>query len=269
MSKPLVSIIASVYDGVKAKYLEKALLSIASQSYSNIELILVLDGVKRNDLLSIIKQYQSKIKMKIIKQFQRCGLAKAMNIGLKYVEGEFICRMDMDDISHPLRIEKQVEFLTKHPNIDVVGAWAIEIDENDVEVFRKRMPISHEECYKFFVKRDPLIHPTAMFRKNFFKKAGLYPEDTYLAEDTMLWANAFAAGCKFANIPEYLYYFRIDKDFYKRRRGLKAAWDIFRCRIKVNKKLKYPLISYIYALLYGLIRLTPSFMLALAYKKFR
>ena len=270
MKLPLVSVIMSVYDAVKSKHLEAALNSLANQSYSNIEIILVLDGVKRKDLLEIVKNYQRTFgKMKVLIQKENKGLAKAMNLALRHINGEFIARMDADDISHPDRIKKQVNFLLQNPEIDLVGTWAIEINENGEKVFEKKMPLSHEECYKFFMKRDPVVHASVMFRQSFFEKAGFYPENTYLAEDTMLWANAFAAGCKFANIPEYLYYPRIDQDFYRRRGGVKAAWGIFECRIRVNKKLKYPFIAYIYACLYGIIRLAPPFLLKWLYKKFR
>ena len=67
------------------------------------------------------------------------------------------------------------------------------------------MPITHEECLELFKKRDCMIHPTVMFRRSYFEKAGLYPEDTYFGEDTMMWAKGFKSGCKFANVPEYLF----------------------------------------------------------------
>lgn len=64
-----------------------------------------------------------------------------------------------------------------------------------------------------------MIHPTVMFRRSYFEKAGLYPEDTYFGEDTMMWAKGFKSGCKFANVPEYLFKFRLDSNFFERRRG--------------------------------------------------
>lgn len=59
-----------------------------------------------------------------------------------------------------------------------------------------------------------MIHPTVMFRRSYFEKAGLYPEDTYFGEDTKMWAKGFKAECKFANLPEYLLKFRLDSDFF-------------------------------------------------------
>lgn len=73
----------------------------------------------------------------------------------------------------------------------------------------EKMPITHEECLELFKKRDCMIHPTVMFRRSYFEKAGLYPEDTYFGEDTMMWAKGFKSGCKFANVPEYLFKFRL------------------------------------------------------------
>lgn len=59
-----------------------------------------------------------------------------------------------------------------------------------------------------------MIHPTVMFRRSYFEKAGLYPENTYFGEDTMMWAKGFKAGCQFANLPEYLLKFRLDPNFF-------------------------------------------------------
>lgn len=77
------------------------------------------------------------------------------------------------------------------------------------------------------------------FRRSYIEKSGLYSLDTYFGEDTMMWAQGFVAGCVFANVPEYLFRFRLDDNFFKRRRGWKHAKGIFTLRHKVNKMLHY------------------------------
>ena len=114
-----------------------------------------------------------------------------------------------------------------------------------------------------------MIHPTVMFRRSYFEKAGLYPEDTYFGEDTIMWAQGFANGCQFANIPEYLYFFRLNKVFFERRRGIKHAKSILQLRRRVNKMLHYGFKADIYALLYALAKLMPEKILNIIYKTAR
>ena len=127
---------------------------------------------------------------------------------------DYIARMDADDISLSGRFKKQIAYMETHPDVDCLGTWAIEIGNGGNEYFKKQMPVTNEECLEFFKIRDCMIHPTVMFRRSYFEKAGLYPENTYFGEDTMMWAKGFKAGCQFANLPEYLLKFRLDPNFF-------------------------------------------------------
>lgn len=131
------------------------------------------------------------------------------------------------------------------------------------------MPITHEECLELFKKRDCMIHPTVMFRRSYFEKAGLYPEDTYFGEDTMMWAKGFKSGCKFANVPEYLFKFRLDSNFFERRRGWKHAKSIYTLRHRVNRMLGFGWKEDCYALLYAMVKLMPKSILDIIYKTVR
>ena len=160
-------------------------------------------------------------------------------------------------------------FLDAHPETECLGTWAIEIKSDGSEFFRKQMPETHSECRDFFMSRDCIIHPTAMFRRSYFEKAGMYPLDTYFAEDTMMWAKGFANGCRFANLPEYLYLFRLNEDFFNRRRGWKHARGILQLRWKVNKMLHFPIKSYFYAIAYAGAKMMPTRVLNRLYKTVR
>ena len=142
----------------------------------------------------------------------------------------------------------------------------IEIKADGEEYFKKQMPVTHEECLEFFKKRDCMIHPTVMFRRNYFDKVKFYPEDTYFGEDTMMWAEGFAAGCRFANLPEYLLKFRLDENFFERRRGWKHATSIISLRRRVNKLLGFGFKEDCYAYMYGLAKLMPKSILNIIYK---
>ena len=264
------SVLMSVYHRDNAVYLKEALNSIFDQSILPTEIILVKDGLLSQELNSVIDYFVEKYSsVKIVELLDNQGLGRALNEGLKYCSCDLIARMDADDISMPERFVKQIAFMNSHPDIDCLGTWAIEIDDDGKEYFRKKMPITHEECLELFKKRDCMIHPTVMFRRSYFEKAGLYPEDTYFGEDTMMWAKGFKSGCKFANVPEYLFKFRLDSNFFERRRGWKHAKSIYTLRHRVNRMLGFGWKEDCYALLYAMAKLMPKSILDIIYKTVR
>lgn len=265
-----LAVILSVYHKEKARYLDESLLSIFNQSFVPSEVVLVEDGPLNDELYSVVSKYKTRYtNLKVISLEKNQGLAHALNLAITNTRAEYIARMDTDDVSKRERFEKQIIFLNDNPDVDCVGTWAIEIKADGSEFFKKQMPLSHDECRRFYMKRNPMIHPTVMFRRSYFEKAGIYPEDTYQEEDTMLWANGFANGCRFANIPEYLYEFRIDDSFFHRRKGLRFAKDTFLIRHKIRKMLNYPLKADIYAFLFAISKMMPGPILKLIYKNAR
>ena len=262
----------SLYANDTLSKVQEAVDSLLNQTYSSFDLYIVCDGPIEHDVASYIFNL-SKEQVFIHTREKNLGLAcslnNLLNIILKKEDSFYIARMDADDISMPERFERQIAFMESHPDIDCVGTWAIEIDNDGNEYFRKKMPVTHEECFELFKKRDCMIHPTVMFRRSYFEKAGLYPEDTYFGEDTMMWANGFKSGCKFANLPEYLFKFRLDSNFFKRRRGWKHAKSIYILRRRVNRILGFGWKEDFYALLYAMAKLMPESILGIIYKTAR
>ena len=266
-----LAVIMSLYKSDVLDYVQLATESILNQSYSNYDFYIQYDGYVQKD----VDEYLSSIKderIHINRRDENKGLAFSLNELLGIVmplNYEYIARMDADDISLPERFEKQIAFLDTHPETECLGTWAIEINSDGSEYYRKQMPETHEGCCKQFMIRDCMIHPTVMFRRSYIEKSGLYSLDTYFGEDTMMWAQGFANGCKFANLPEYLFKFRLNDDFFNRRRGWKHAKAILKLRWKVNKMLHYPTKSYLYAFAYAGAKMMPTMMLNLIYKKAR
>ena len=171
-----LSVLMSVYTDEKPEYLNMALESVFNQTLKAIEVVLVKDGELTNELNEIISKWQKQEKTLTVLNFkENRGLAIALNEGLKKIDTEFIARMDTDDICLPMRFEKQVEFLKRNPCVDVVGSYIQEINENN-EIIKNivKYPITNDECFIFFAKRDPVAHPTVMFRKSFFIKTESY-----------------------------------------------------------------------------------------------
>lgn len=266
-----LAVIMSLYKSDTLQYAKLATESILNQSYQMFDYYIQYDGEVKDDVDKYLSGLNNE-RVHIYKSEKNKGLAQSLNDLLAIVipEGyEYVARMDADDISMPERFEKQIKYLEASPDCDILGTWAYEIKSDGSDFFKKKMPITHEECRKFFMKRDCMIHPTVMFRRSFFQKAGVYSLDTYFGEDTMMWAQGFANGCKFANIPEYLFKFRLNDDFFCRRRGWKHANSILKLRWKVNKMLHYPLKAYLYAIAYAGAKLMPTRVLNWIYLKGR
>lgn len=270
MNKRL-AVVMSVYKNDKLFFLKKSLESILNQTHSDFVLYIQCDGLIARDCMNYLLSLKD-TRIVIRERIENKGLAYSLNELLAIIidKGyEYIARMDADDVSTLDRFEKQVNYLQNNLDVDCLGTWAIEIDENSNEYFRKKMPVSHKDCFEMFKIRDCLIHPSVMFRKSYFKKAGLYPLDTYFGEDTIMWAQGFNKGCVFANLPEFLLHFRLDKNFFDRRRGWKHAKSIFSLRRKVNKLLGFGYKADGYALLYAVAKLMPTSVLNLIYKTVR
>lgn len=266
-----IAVIMSLYKNDRLEYVKLAVESILNQTYNDFDFFIQYDGPIQDDVDLYIESLNDE-RVFIRKRAENKGLAYSLNELLNVVmplEYEYIARMDADDISEVNRFERQLEYFKSHPDVECLGTWAIEIKSDGSEYYRKQMPECHDMCRDMFRKRDCMIHPTVMFRRSYIEKSGQYSLDTYFGEDTMMWAQGFAAGCIFANVPEYLFHFRLDGNFFKRRRGWKHAKGIFTLRHRVNIMLHFGLSADIWALAYAGAKMMPTCILNLIYKNAR
>jgi glycosyltransferase involved in cell wall biosynthesis len=268
---PRIAVIMSLYKNDRLEFVKLAVESILGQIYTDFDFYIQYDGPVRPEvdeyLFGLVDE-----RVRIQRRAENKGLAQSLNDLLAVVmsqDYEYIARMDADDISLPERFEKQMAYFETHPEVECLGTWAIEVTSNGDEYFRKQMPQKHEDCLNLFRKRDPMIHPTVMFRRSYIEKAGVYALDTFFGEDTMMWAQGFAAGCKLGNVPEYLFKFRLDDNFFERRRGLKYAKGILELRHRVNKMLGFGVVEDCWALAYAFAKIMPKFILDIIYKTAR
>jgi glycosyltransferase involved in cell wall biosynthesis len=268
-----IAVLLPVYGGDNSEYLEKAIESILSQTYNNIDLIILADGPLNHKLARVIQGVEKQLKI-VIRNEKNKGLAHILNRGVEYClerNYNFIGRMDADDLSMTERFQKQIEYLLAHPEIDVVGGAIEEIDSQGNRRDKViKYPIAHEECFRFFAKRDPLAHPAVLFRKSYFEKAGLYDEGFRKNQDTQLWFHGFKNQCQFANIPEVVLQLRMNDDFFKSRRGgYKRALKIFKQRSHINRELGYGVGARLFALGMFLLTISPAGIRKLAYTYLR
>lgn len=207
---PKVSIIMPVYNG--EKFLREAIESILSQTFTDFEFIIINDGSTDNSL-KIIKEYVDKDKrIKIIDQ-KNTGIIGALNNGLKISSGEYIVRIDADDISLPERLEKQINCLEKEEAY-LCGSWANIIDENGHNTNKKLNypPRFWQEIKKYLIRGNPFIHPSVIFSREIYEKekdknGNLYKNYKHI-EDYELWTR-IVPKYKSVNLQEYLIEYRI------------------------------------------------------------
>ena len=241
MIKSLVSVIMPVYNCETT--VGEAIESILQQTYSNIQLV-ICDDCSTDKTYQIVKSYKEQFPDKIIllqnKENQK--MHSSLNHCLQYAEGEFIARMDGDDISADSRIEKQVLFLRSHPDIDEVGCGYFRFDE-DGEFGRVMSPALHDRKQMRF--GVPSCHACIMMRKKVYDTIKGYKvcKRTERCEDLDMWFRFYAAGFRGANLQEYLYKVRDNRTALKRRK-FRYDVDAVRTNLIGYKLLNYPLYLY-------------------------
>lgn len=238
------SVLLSVYYKENPIFLKQSLESVFFQTVSPTEVIIVKDGPLTDDLENVISDFLIRYKgvLIVVALPINSGLGNALRVGLEKCSFDIVARMDTDDIAKPNRFEKQLEVMENNQNIDVVGSWIDEFitEKGIVAISQRRLPESPKELRLFAKRRNPINHPTVMFRKKAVILAGGY-KDFPLFEDYYLWIRMLINGSKLYNIQESLLFFRISLDVYKRRGGWKYAVYEFRLR---KTMCKFHIISF-------------------------
>ncbi len=270
-----IAVILPVYKNDKVEYVRLSVESILKQTYQNLVLYIGVDGPVDGSLLNVLKGYDQHEKMRVSFFEENRGLAVVLNdlITLAHNDGyEYMARMDADDIAMPDRLEKQMDFLQAHPEIDVVGGAIEEIDE-DGNLRNKRIvyPATPEACRGFFARRNPLAHPAVLFRYRFFEKSGCYYRPEYRQnQDTLLWYDGLMNGCQIANVPDVVLHFRMTEGLFKKRRsGYAFAKKQLEDRLMINKDLQYGLSANVFAYAMFVLMISPAFVRKVAYRIFR
>lgn len=196
---PKVSVLMSVYNG--ARYLRVAIDSVLNQTFEDFEFVIVDDG-STDDSIEILSTYKDP-RIRLISNEENIGLTHSLNIGLEIVQGEYVARMDPDDICVPERFERQVGFLDSHPEIGVLGSQMTVIDETGTPLRPFEVPTSHSMIvWTLFFKRA-FGHPSVMLRKKIVDNVGGYDESYQYAQDYGLWIRLLGKT-QFSNLPEAL-----------------------------------------------------------------
>ena len=214
--KPIVSVIMGVYNVASLDIFHRAVESILSQTLQELELIICDDGSTDNTWRHLLEFAHRDKRIRIVQKQKNEGLAAALNQCIEQTQGIFIARQDADDLSDPTRLEKQVEFLNQHPEIDFVGSNCNLFDESGTWRNR-RFPEQPEP--KDFLFTLPFIHGSLLFRREVLEKDHYkVSKETLRTEDYELLMRLYAYGKRGANIQEILYFFQENRAGQKRQK---------------------------------------------------
>lgn len=241
---PKISVIMGIYNC--ASTLSEAVTSILNQTITDWELIMCDDGSldkTYETALAYARQYPEKIVL--LKNTENRGLNYTLNRCLRNSRGEYIARMDGDDICRPERFEKELKAFEEHPEMSVISTAMEFFDENGIWGYIKHPKIVTK---KDFLLGTPFCHAPCMVKKEVLLRVGGYTESKRLlrVEDYHLWVKIYSLGYKGMNIEEPLYQMRDDRNAYNRRKFRYRLNEAY-VRIVAVQKLRLPIWGYIYA----------------------
>jgi glycosyltransferase involved in cell wall biosynthesis len=240
MRPPPVTVLMGVFNGLPR--LERAIASIRQQTLRDFEFLIIDDGSTDGSGAVIERLATCDPRIRIISHPRNRGLGAVLNEGVAAARGALVARMDADDVSLPERLERQVEFFRRHPETDVLGSYALDVDAEGRKVRERRVPTAHDRIVDL-VWSNPFIHTTVMFRRDAVLRAGSYSARLQRRQDYDLWFRCVRAGLRLANIPEPLVHYHFS-DETMRRNNVGATFDQVRIGLRGCRLVRAPLHAY-------------------------
>lgn len=198
---PKVTVLMPVYNA--QTYLHEAIDSILDQTFADFEFLIIDDG-STDASATVIRSYDD-LRIRFVQNDQNLRLAATLNKGLDLAHGEYVARMDADDVSLPERLMKQVEFLDAHPEVGIVGVWARAFGEANFSI---PQPPDSETARAKLLFDSCFVHPAVLIRRSLLDFHNLRYQPLAHFEDYELWQRA-ARLFPIANIPEWLFRYRV------------------------------------------------------------
>lgn len=214
-SAPTVTVLMPVKNPHR-EYFAAAVESILSQTFADLEL-LVVETPANQSAAAILSQFEDdRIRHVVLEN--PTSLVDQLNHGLSIARGEFVARMDADDVARLDRLERQAQCLEEHSEIDVVGSQLEVIDESGRTVRGRSYPLDHDSIVEAMRRLNPMAHPAVMFRTETVVQAGGYRYPERAAQDYELWSRLAKEGKRFANLAEPLLQYRVHRGAIKVQR---------------------------------------------------
>jgi glycosyltransferase involved in cell wall biosynthesis len=200
INKPEVSIVLPVFNG--EEFLSDSIDSVLDQSFENFELIIVNDGSTDQSKDIIFSKKDKRVVYLENKKNQ--GITRSLNRGFYYAIGEYIARMDSDDISLPKRIETQLKYFKSNTSVDILATNIVQKSKGVYNSF-----LANHEFHKIhLLKFNTIAHPTVMLKKSSLRAVNIfYDKDFKYAEDYKLWIDAMINGLVIETLGEPLLIF--------------------------------------------------------------
>ncbi len=228
---PVVSLVMATYND-SPSYLISAIESVINQTLLEWELVIVDDST--NDITKqVLNDFANKDNRIIVIRSKdgKYGFVKALNVGLEAARGEYVGRMDGDDLSRPQRLEKEVNFLKSNSDFDVVGSHTSIIDSKGNITSYIKFPSTGIRFRLFQIMRCPMQHGSILMRRELIDKGVRYDESFKKSEDLELWLRLQKKGYELYNLQEVLYDFRIEDNYAGKRNR-----EHFKYNIRARKK---------------------------------
>lgn len=211
---PRATVLMAVYNG--EAHLAEAVASILSQDFVDFEFLIIDDG-STDSTPAILRSWKARDpRIRVVRNDENAGLGFCLALGVREAAGEYVVRMDADDIAVAGRLRRQMEFLDQHQEVDIVGGSAVEIDHSGKLGRHRTMPLDHADIVAN-IWACPLIHPTVAFRRQRVLVAGNYNPALRRRQDYDLWFRCVHRGLRFANLPEALVYYRFEPTSHRKQ----------------------------------------------------
>lgn len=255
---PKISVIMAVHNE-RPDFLRKSIDSILGQSLADLELIIIDDGSNSENKKIFIEYAALDPRIILIKNEKNIGLTKSLNIAIRKSLGEFIARMDSDDVSLPSRLEKQLDYLLRN-DLDLIGADCEMIDENGKLLKEKRIVLP-VDIKKSMFKGNFFTHSTLFGRKRAFDH--LYDERFTRAQDYEFLLRLLGKNFKLGHLPGSILKYRLNQEGISSKKAKEQ--EIFALRARLEALIKH---GYSYCLIPHLARPILSFFLPYRLKHF-
>ena len=221
MGIPAVSVLMPVYNA--EAYLAEAVKSVLSQTFEDFDFVIVNDGSTDRSGKMLEEFARADRRINLISR-PNTGIVGALNDGLKAAEAPLIARMDADDVSVPMRLQRQVDYMKAHPECVALGGRVVGTDPYGCVLFRSEHKLTHEEIDAELLKGVgwALVHPAVMMRREAVEKVGGYRKEFQWVEDLDLFLRLAEIG-RLANLSEELLLYRQHTTSVNRTRGEEQA----------------------------------------------
>ena len=240
------SVILSIYNKITLDEIKRSLLSLKKQKLKPNEIIVVFDGPCSLNIRLFVNYFLNKFfykKFIFLKNKLNKGIAFSYNLAIQNSKYNLIAIQDSDDVSLPNRFKLQIQTFINKKNLSVLGGYLLEKSLNND--YLKKNPIKFSSIKKYIFFKNPINHPTVMFKKDKLKLVNFYSHCERM-EDYYLWIKLISKNIIIQNIPYVLVHSVVDDQFLKRRTSIKVLISEFKIQLLLIKKFKIHILIFFF-----------------------